>query len=419
MNDGRTPAWRARALLDLGRAEAALHEAKKALGRDPEDTDVLLVAVDAALSLNSAELALKYASAASGLVPENAAAHAALARSFRACGQPVEATAAIRRARQLEPEDAYIAYAATLLIPTESATSAADALRVAPESRWAFLAQAFAAEQAKRYDDARRWLQRLVAEEPDNVEVLHWLARLDLRDRDYEPAIDRLLAGARLGDQKAGRSLRRLIASRLTTSVQCAPALGAAVGIFGGSAVTATMVDASPTRWAVPTGVALAVLAWLAGLLLAHRRIGRIARRLPGPARRQMVRPAVRIGMASAIAILALGAAVYAYGSPATLERATASLPRKTATTFVVATVPRVTAPQIPRPPGVTGRVPVPASPPPAISYPVPVTREVIDGNPIARWRQLEMFRLSGIACAPLGALTMVAYVRLKRRLGL
>lgn len=125
---------RARALLDLGREQAALLETEKALAASPNNAEALQLRGLCLLHMDQAEQALKSLQAAIALAPTEAHCHYLVGYAHNECKRRPEAEAAYREALRLSPEEpVYLRAYAELLVDLRRLPDAMDAARKAVE----------------------------------------------------------------------------------------------------------------------------------------------------------------------------------------------------------------------------------------------------------------------------------------------
>ena len=123
---------RARALLDLGREQAALLEAEKALSASPNQPEALQLHGLCLLHLDQAERAMVSLRAALAIEPDEAHGHYLLGYAHNECKRRAEAESAYREALRLAPEEpVYLRAYAELLVELKRLPEAQEAARKA------------------------------------------------------------------------------------------------------------------------------------------------------------------------------------------------------------------------------------------------------------------------------------------------
>jgi len=137
-----------------------------------------------------------------------AEAHFALATAAFHAGDRASALMEVRKAATLRPDWETAALFEAQLLSRESSVAAVEVLsrfvEAHPKARDVRLNLARALVAEKRYDDARQHFDRLLADEPDNTELLYPVAVLALQQGDAaaaEPLLRKLLARGDLNER--------------------------------------------------------------------------------------------------------------------------------------------------------------------------------------------------------------------------
>ena len=168
---------RADALLDLGRAEEAFGQAKKALGLDIQQSEPWFEACRALLSLSRGEEALEHADA--GLVrrPESAWGHRLRSSALSMRSRPTEALGEADEAMKLTPHEplamrrrARCLYA--LDRDEEALTQVDESIGTDPESHYGYGLRSAITLYLKRFDASETACRAGLELSPGNVELL-------------------------------------------------------------------------------------------------------------------------------------------------------------------------------------------------------------------------------------------------------
>ncbi|MCS6914720.1 MAG: tetratricopeptide repeat protein [Myxococcales bacterium] len=181
-------AWalaRARALLDLGRPEAAAVEARRAVAQRPQDPEALQLYGLCLLRAEDPAAAAEALCAAVAMAPEDAHAHYLLGYARREQGRPVEAEACYREALRLAPEEpVYLRALAELLAMQqrheEALRLAQLAVAVAPDRPTNLISLGFVASTAGDRALARRCYEQALRLDPTDAVAWNNLGCIDL-----------------------------------------------------------------------------------------------------------------------------------------------------------------------------------------------------------------------------------------------
>lgn len=176
---------RARALLDLGREQAALLEAEKALSASPQNAEALQLHGLCLLHLDKPEQALGSLRAAIAIEPTEAHCHYLLGYAQNECKRREEAEAAYREALRLSPEEpVYLRAYAELLVELrrhpEALTAAEKAVSLGPERASNHITLGYVASSMGDRLRAKACYQQALTIEPNNALAWNNLGCVDL-----------------------------------------------------------------------------------------------------------------------------------------------------------------------------------------------------------------------------------------------
>ena len=335
--DDPHPAARVDALLEVGRIEQGVDEARRAVRERPGDAVVLASLARALLAADQPAAAEEAATQALAMDPSQLDASVSATRAAMTLArQPFLPLRQRRRWQRVageraillealaptSPAAAYVTYIASRAFAAagqlhEAKRAAEAASAAAPDEVWGPLASAEIASNRLRLRAARTHVGEALRREPDNVYAQRLAASTA---RGQLARIGHLQAAARGGDRSAGAVAGSFLVGLSRPHAPVLPTLTVA-GILGWLC--------GVTRG--PWWVYLALLASFWGIAVVFTRRLRVrALRVVAPsARRIVLRPALAGLRASlAICIAAAGIALY-FGWPPTLDAAVAEADRR------------------------------------------------------------------------------------------
>lgn len=209
---------RARALLDLGREQAALLEAEKALSAAPQSADALQLHGLCLLHMDRPEDALKSLRAAAAIEPDEAHCHYLLGYGHGECKRLPDAEAEYREALRLSPEEpVYLRALAELLVeqkrPAEALDLARKAVELGPQRASNHITLGFVSSALGDRVQARACYQQALAIEPNNALAWNNLGCVDLAQGRPVAARQRFRESLRLNPEgKAAKENLKLVA---------------------------------------------------------------------------------------------------------------------------------------------------------------------------------------------------------------
>lgn len=176
---------RARALLDLGREQAALLEAEKALSAAPSSAEALQLRGLCLLHLDKPEAALESLHAAASIEPTEAHCHYLIGYAQNECKRREAAEAAYREALRLSPEEpVYLRAYAELLVDLkrqpEALAAAEKAVSLGPERASNHITLGYVASSMGDRIRAKACYQQALTIEPNNALAWNNLGCVDL-----------------------------------------------------------------------------------------------------------------------------------------------------------------------------------------------------------------------------------------------
>ncbi len=329
MNPAEHPAERIELLLELGRVDAAVRDARALVAADPGDPDSLTVLARALLAGDDVAGAEQAAASALAIAPESIAARAESLRA--AMAGEARGIRAVHRWRRTVSEradllapagavDAGMAYLVSrgfaLALRTKDARAAAEtARRLAPGQAWGSLALAELARDRRRPGAARKHVADVLRLEPDN----RWAHAVGA-EVGVGPVrqLEHMRTGARAGDERAAEAAH---GNAAVLAGQLLPVVGTLVVAWVGWIVA---LEASRATAGLVTVGAGAV-----GIRILTTRLRRATLRGLGSAGRAIVLRSARKGLPRAIVGTLLAAAVVLLlGWPVDREAATARATR-------------------------------------------------------------------------------------------
>jgi Flp pilus assembly protein TadD len=207
-------------LLDLGREQAALLEAEKALSASPHHAEALQLHGLCLLHLDQAERALTSLRAALAIEPEEAHCHYLLGYAQNECKRRQEAEAAYREALRLSPEEpVYLRAYAELLVELKRLPEALEAARKAvslgPERASNHITLGFVSSAMGDRVQAKACYEQALRLEPNNALAWNNLGCVDLAQGRPLEARQRFRESLRLDPEgKAAKENLKLVDSK-------------------------------------------------------------------------------------------------------------------------------------------------------------------------------------------------------------
>jgi len=212
---------RARALLDLGRAEEALEAAQRALIADPADPDSELLVARCHAVLGHAQDAIRHATRASGLAPHSPIPHVLRARVLVSIGHRDEAERAADAAIALAPDGA-LAHATKAVVlaaaerrPDDAWAAAVRAVELAPDDPDIRIDAGRVALALRRWAGAEEHAQAALALRPDDDEAMSLLGSALAEQGRSADALAHFAGAARSDPRGPGPDLARATARQL------------------------------------------------------------------------------------------------------------------------------------------------------------------------------------------------------------
>lgn len=211
---------RARALLDLGREQAALLEAEKALSAAPSSAEALQLRGLCLLHLDKSEEALESLRAAVAIEPTEAHCHYLIGYAQNECKRREAAEAAYRESLRLSPEEpVYLRAYAELLVElkrhSEALAAAEKAVALGPERASNHITLGFVASSMGDRIRAKACYQQALTIEPNNALAWNNLGCVDLAQGRPVQARQRFRESLRLDPEgRAAKANLKLVENK-------------------------------------------------------------------------------------------------------------------------------------------------------------------------------------------------------------
>jgi Flp pilus assembly protein TadD len=212
---------RARALLDLGRADEALESAQRALIADPSDPDTEMLVARCHAVLGQPEDCIRHANRAAQLAPESPIPHVLRARVLVSIGHRDEAERAADQAIALAPEAALthstkgVVLAAAERRPADAWASMVRAVQISPDDARIRVDAARVALSLRNWTEAEAQAQAALALDPDDSDAMNLLGAAFSKQGRSADALAHFAGAARSDPAGSGGELARETARRL------------------------------------------------------------------------------------------------------------------------------------------------------------------------------------------------------------